>query len=254
MAKVSPKLAEKIQARKAALKSGGTLEYFIISEEGIRVRIMPPKGADDEFCINVVVFFNPTTKRSIISPVSLEKRCAMMELYKRLKDSDDSEERELATSIAPKKRIVLPCLKYRDKLGKEVDKNAGIKLLLAPGGLYSDIIDLYLDEEHGDFTDPKEGYDLKFSKSGKGLNTEYKVMPCKPTKLEKEFSKEKADVIEMLEKILPSFEETKAFAKDMMGALESSGDDDEDDTPKKKKKAPSKGTDLDQPKKKKKKA
>ena len=72
----------------------------------------------------------------------------------------------------------------------EVDYEGKDKGVLIPRSVYQDIIDLYLDEdEAGDMTDPRTGYDIKIIRSGSGKNdTTYSARASKPTKLDKKYS------------------------------------------------------------------
>ena len=45
------------------------------------------------------------------------------------------------------------------------------------------------EDEAGDMTDPRTGYDIKIIRSGSGKNdTTYSARACKPTKLDKKYS------------------------------------------------------------------
>ena len=105
------------------------------------------------------------------------------------------------------------------------------KFVLLAAGTYQDILEKYLDEdEWGDMTDPEDGYDIKIKRTGSGkTDTEYTVTPCKNTRAPKGFRKS-YNLDEEVRKILPTYEQTKAFLDQFLGL------DPEDEEPKKKKK------------------
>ena len=112
-----------------------------------------------------------------------------------------------------------------------------------------DIIDLYLDEdEAGDMTDPKEGYDIKIIRSGSGqYDTTYSARACKPTKLEKQYQGI-VDLEAIVRSQIKSYDDIEEILFKFL--KESPNEDGEDEAPKKKEKKVSK---EDKKKKKKKK-
>lgn len=97
---------------------------------------------------------------------------------------------------------------------------------------YSEIIDLYLDEEEwGDMTDLDEGYDLKLKRTGSGKNdTEYTVKPCKPNTVPKNCRpKEGVDIEALVREVIPSYEKTQEYIEQYMGNASSSSDEPEEE-------------------------
>ena len=140
--------------------------------------------------------------------------------------------------------------KYKDEKGKEVDEQNIDKPMLIPKQAYQDIIDLYLDEdEWGDMTSIKNGYDLKLTRSGKGqMDTTYTISPCQKKPLDKKYAKP-VNLEEMVRKHILPYDELEDKLNEFLCGGVDDDDDDEDDTPKKKKKSL-----KDKDKKKKKKA
>ena len=171
-----------------------------------------------------------------------------MEKYLELKESKDEDDKLLAKKLVPKRKYVIAVVAYKDEKGKEVDEQNIDKPMLIPKQAYQDIIDLYLDEdEWGDMTSIKNGYDLKLTRSGKGqMDTTYTISPCQKKPLDKKYAKP-VNLEEMVRKhILPYDELEDKLNEFLCGGVD---DDEEDDTPKKKKKSL-----KDKDKKKKKKA
>lgn len=203
-------LKQRLREKKEALKKRGAGGMIIRQkEEGtIRVRILPT-GDDNDFVKEITQFWLGKDLGSVISPSTFGDECALLEAYKELKESKDDEDKELAKNLMPKKRYVVPVLVYKDDKGKKIDTDQSGKLLQITGGLYQNIIDLYLDEdEWGDMTDAKKGYDLKITRDGlKMMDTTYSVQPCKNTPIDKKFRKD-VDLDEMVKTQVATFEET----------------------------------------------
>jgi hypothetical protein len=240
MAKKSMK--EKMAERRkeiAASSSKGNYKVFIFKEGTTRLRGLPVPE-DVEPAIQVRYIFISKELGGIVSPSTWGDKCAFNEKNLKLKDSKDEKDKKLAKKVLPKTKYLMPAVRYKDEHGDELDVEAGAKLALLSGGMYQDLIDLYLDDkEAGDFTDPKNGYDVKITRTGTGqFDTEYSVRPCKATKLSKKFAKDIYDPEEMARALTPTYEETKELLKSFLNTTE---DDDEEkptskDRDKKKKK------------------
>lgn len=228
-------IKEKLLARKKKLAEKGTSSAFIFPKNGTtRVRILSA-GPDNEPALEMVRFY--VNGHSIFSPATFEEPCPFMEEYKRLKDSKDEDDKKLAKKMVPSRRYVLACLIFKDAKGQEMDYNGEPRLLMVPSSVYQDIIEYWLDEdEAGDMTDPKTGYDIKIERSGSGqFDTTYSVRACKPTKIEKSLLKT-VDLEEMVRKEIKSYDELEDELKEFLNNGPSD-DEDEDEKPVKKKKA-----------------
>lgn len=211
---------EKLEQRKKKIKesSSGGMEYFIIpADKTVRVRAVPV-GEEREPAIEAVHFYLGQEIKGVISPATFGEPCKIMEAFNKLSKSKNDDDKKLAETFKPRKKYFMPVYRYKDEKGKEVDTQSGIKLLLLTPGLYASSIDLFLDEDDwGDFTDPKEGYDLKFTRSGSGLtDTEYSVKPCNKSRAERAFTKDITDPEELLRAITPSYEETESLLKQFL--------------------------------------
>ena len=144
---------EKMLARKKDLEKRGGGGGMIYPKEGtIRVRIKS-RGADEELGIEVVQFYLGPKDGGIISPATFDEPCPFMEKFQELKNSDDPDDKALASKLVPRRRYILGVIAYKDTKGKEVDPDKIDKPMMVPRSVYQDIIDLYLDEEDwGDMT------------------------------------------------------------------------------------------------------
>lgn len=238
---------EKMLARKKALESKGNNNGLIFPKEGsTRIRLKSP-GDDQELGIEVIQFYLQGVG-GIISPATFDEPCPFMEKYQELKASKDEDDKELAKLLIPRRKYVVGGIIFQDDKGTKPDHDGQDKGILIAGSVYNDIIDLYLDEdEAGDMTDPKTGYDIKIVRSGSGkMDTSYTVRPCKPTKLDKKYAGT-IDLEGIVRSQIESYDELEEKLEKFLNEDHSS--EDEDDEPKKK----SKKKDKDRDKKKKKK-
>jgi hypothetical protein len=228
-------LKERLQKKRQELSERGSKGNVIFVKEGtLRVRILPV-GPDKDFIKEVTHFYLGADLKSVYSPSTFDQPCALMEAYQELKKSKDEDDKDTAKKLVPKKAYFAAVVVYNDDKGKTINEEDSGKLIKITGGVYQDIIDLYLDEdEAGDMTDPSKGYDIKIKRTGKGqFDTEYSVMPCKPTKLDKKWAKP-VDLDKLVKAEISSYEETEEKLEAFLGI--SNDSDDEDDKPKKKKK------------------
>ena len=238
---------EKLLARKKKLAEKGTGNGFVFPKNGTtRVRIVSA-GANEEFGVEIIRFY--LGDHSVYSPATFGEACPFMEKYDELKNSKDEDDKKLAKKLVPSRRFAIPALVYRDDKGKELDYDSKPRLVLIPSSVYQDIIELYLDEdEAGDMTDPKSGYDIKIERTGTGqYDTSYSVRQCKPTKLDKSLLKP-VDLEKMVKGQIKSYDELEEELDKFLNTRADDDEDDEDDMPRKKKKT------LDTGKKKKKKS
>lgn len=155
---------EKMLARKKDLEKRSGGGGIIYPKEGTtRVRIKS-RGADEELGIEIIQFYLGPKEGGIISPATFDEPCPFMEKFQELKNSDDPDDKALASKLVPKRKYLIGVLGYKDTKGKEIDPDRVDKPMMVPRSVYQDIIDLYLDEEDwGDMTDPVEGYDIKIT-------------------------------------------------------------------------------------------
>lgn len=243
---MSKTLREKLQKKKQELKSKGNGGKFIFLKAGdvVRGRIIPSDG-DKEFILEVEHFYLGSEIGGIISPHTFGLPCAIYEKYQELKKSKDPDDKDLAAKITFRSKYAIPLLQATSQKGGDYETEP--KFLLTSSAIYSTIIDLYLDEdEWGDMTDYKEGYDLKFSREGSGKNdTTYDVQPCKPSELPKKFRlKDGFNIEDAIKRMLPTYEETEAYINQFLGTISSDNDEEEEDDMKSRKKDKKKSSKL----------
>lgn len=224
-------LKDRLKAKREELKrksQGGKI--LRQKEEGtLRVRVLPV-GEDNDFAIETTEFFLNRDLGGCISPQTFDEPCAIMEAYHELKNSGDDDDKDIAKTLVPRNKYLLPVLVYKDLKGKKINEEDSGKLLSIGRKLYQSILDLYLDEdEWGDMTDPKKGYDLKVTRTGTGKNdTSYDIQPCKNTPIDKKWAKP-VDLEALVKEETATYEETAELVEKFLNIKA-----DDDDKPKKK--------------------
>lgn len=224
MAKKTLKQRMKEKKAKIAERSSGGGNIIYLKEGTKRVRPLFV-GEETDFLFEARYFYLGKDIGGFISPATFGEPCPAMEKYQELKENDPDE----AKKMVPKTSYFLAVAVYEDEKGKKLDQRDSGKLVKITNGLAQDIIDLFLDEdEWGDPTDPKNGYDIKLIRTGTGqFDTEYSVNPCKNSPAPKEYSK-KVDLEAMIREEVPSYEDIEGKLSDFLG-------DSSEEAPKKKK-------------------
>lgn len=241
---------ERMLERKKKLAERGSGGGFIFPKEGtMRVRLVN-QGPDKELGLEIIQFYDPKIG-GITSPATFDEPCPFMEKFKELKASSDEEDQELAKRLTPRRRYLIGGTLYKDEKGKEIDTDNVCKPIMIPRSIYQDIIDLYLDEDDwGDMTDPKNGYDIKITRSGSGkLDTTYTVTACPKGKNPSSKYIKEVDLEGIVRKTLLSYEDLEDKLNEFLNGADV---DDEEETPKssksskveKKKKKKVKGKDI----------
>lgn len=205
-------LKERLKEQRENLGKRGNNEFITFKEGTTRIRILSP-GDEQEFAIEVVYFYlGMKNQYQVISPKTFGGKCAFYNASVKMSESKDEEDRAFAKKkLKIGKRYIAAGIKYKDDRGREIDAEMGLKPILMAGSIYQGALDLWLDDDNGDFTDPINGYDLKVKRTGKGqMDTEYTVLAGKPSKLPKEY-RMKISLEELVKGVIPTYEQTKTL-------------------------------------------
>lgn len=230
MAKKS--LRERLKDQAEKIKSGGgQYNTFIFPKPGNYRHRHVNVGKDNDIAIEATCYFLSKDLGMVISPKTFGGKCALTDAYEELKNSKSSADQEVAKKLKPKKRYLSLSYRYKDEAGKEVDTDNGVKITMLLPDQYQNMIDMYLDEELGDFTDPKTGYDLLHKRVGSGqFDTEYSTVSRKPTKCHPEY-KGPYNLEEAVKALIPNYKTTVELRDKFLNL----SPDNEDEAPKKKK-------------------
>ena len=98
-----------------------------------------------------------------------QSRCPVCDFGNKISRSNNPADRDAARKLWPSMRV----------FANAVDRSAqedGPKIVAMPKTVYEALINIRRDEDAGgDFTDPKEGFDIIIEREGTGLNTRYRV-------------------------------------------------------------------------------
>jgi len=232
------KLKAKLRKRQEELKKGGgNYDYFIFKEGTTRMRPLPTPPNKD-WALEITHFYIGGEVKGVISAATFGERCALYEYWQKLKKSKKASDQKFADRMRPKQKFMVAHIKYEDDKGKTIDEKAGAKPALLHKGMYQSLLDFYLDDDKGDFTDPKTGYDIKYKRTGSGqMDTEYTLLDARPTKLASPYSKKTYDIEAMIRELVPSYETSVSYLEDFLKTSKKEAEEkDEDEAPRKKKK------------------
>jgi len=192
-------------------------------------RVLPPAGPDaPPYVLSGKHWFpNPEGGSDIpitCMKITFDKPCSICQECREMKS--DPLLRDKAKKLNVKKTGLWNM--------KDVDPKGDGDSFIAelPGGLTQNIINLFLDDEYGDITDPKTGTSLKITKSGSGMNgTKYEMTPFRE-RTEVEVPEELPDLVGIIKPPDPEYvKELMAFHLDGVQpeAEEEIDDDDYDE-------------------------
>lgn len=198
---------------------GGGADFWSPPEGESRIRVMPPWDADAEaFWFATGTHFNVgPDERAVACPdmSGVSDSCYICRLVKRLSRGDEDERAE-SDAMNARPRYLLSIV----DLGSPQN---GVQVWPAPKTIFRQLKKFWLNEEdYGDFTSFKDGFDILVEKTGTGLNTRY---DCTPTR-SKEFPSERllnhssSSVADMFEQLadekyeLPNLAEVQSFGTD----------------------------------------
>ena len=101
-------------------------------------------------------YYNIGNNPGLLAPYQFGKPDPIQELITKLRDDGSKESYELAKKLYPKMRTYAPVV-----VRGEEDK--GVRLWAFGKTVYQSLLNIMLDEDYGDITDPSEGRDVKVS-------------------------------------------------------------------------------------------
>jgi gp32 DNA binding protein like len=144
-----------------------------------RIRIVPWTDLPEGEIFKELYFYYLKGQQSILMPKQFGKPDPIDQLITKLYATRKQEDRDLAYSLRPKMRSYAAIIVR----GQE---DVGVQVWSFGKPVYQRLLSFFLDEDFGDITDPKVGYDLKVSISKKSPQAEYndttidvKGKPCK---------------------------------------------------------------------------
>lgn len=200
----------------------GDFNFFTPKDGRNVIRICPPKGDKDVFWKEADTHFNVGPEGKLVICLKMfKKKCPICEEVARLKKSSNKEDQKLADKMKVNHRAYVNIIDRGDSDKIDVPQvyNCGNSVL-------KELINLVCDPEYGDITDFNEGFDITLTKSGKGMNTEYKVTPKR-----KESAATTTITEEQLQEALPDLDTlvTEKSREEIIAILNGDDIDDIDD-------------------------
>jgi hypothetical protein len=174
------------------MASNGDYEFYEIKKGAQNIRVLPPKGDNEEFWKEVQLHFNVGGAGS--APVAClkqfgHKTCPVCDEIARLKKSKSKEDQALSKKMRASNRVYVNILERDNK-----DKVDVVQIMNCGPTVLKCILDIICNPEYGDVTDFNEGFDLTLTKTGKGIDTEYSVLPKRnESKASEKLSEEELD-------------------------------------------------------------
>lgn len=170
------KLRQKLQdtKEKQQNRGGGKVDYWKPKDGRNVIRILPAKDGQ-EFYSEAVVRYNVGPKNRMVTvPTDSKEPCPIREFVDALYKSGDKGDEKLAKKMKASTRYYFNVI---DRSVEEDSEEYGKVLVFGCGTtIFTDILGIIVDPDFGDITNPDEGYDIIITKSGKGLDTEYKTV------------------------------------------------------------------------------
>lgn len=170
------KLAEQ---REQLNKGGGNSSFWSPQAGANLVRILPPKEGSEDFFASGYVHYGVGPNNRMINCIG--EGCPVCAEAEKLKKSKNKEDQKLASDLYRRERHYLNIIdrNSEDKAGEPQIYGCGKTVL-------KQIIDIILDPDWGNITDPETGRDITITKTGTGMKTEYSVIgKPKESKLDK---------------------------------------------------------------------
>jgi hypothetical protein len=146
--------------RKVAQLSGNNRgSSFWRPDEGEHtVRLVPYSDNDGQPFKERWFYYNVGENRGILAPKQFGKPDPIQELINKLRDDGTTESMELCKRLYPKMRGYAPVV-------VRGEESKGVQLWSFGKMVYQDILNIMLDPDYGDITDPSEGRDIKVTLS-----------------------------------------------------------------------------------------
>ena len=122
--------------------------------EEATVRLLPFKDNDGQPFKERWFYYNIGNNPGLLAPYQFGQPDPIQELINRLRDEGTKESYELAKKLYPKMRCYAPVV-------VRGEEDRGVRLWSFGKTVYQTLLNIMLDEDYGDITDPVEGRDVK---------------------------------------------------------------------------------------------
>ena len=138
-------------------------------------RVLWPKGDSDSFYSEGYLHFglgdNGKTVVTCPKTFNSKEKCPICEYVEELQKSKNKDDKKLANDIKAKRRIFI------NVINRDDDEDETPKVLPIGVTILKGLLETICDADYGDITDYEDGRDVTITRKGKGLQTEYTVLP-----------------------------------------------------------------------------
>jgi len=171
--KKSQSALERVKA-KLDKTTAGRNKYFKPKQGTTTIRILPPIGdMEDFFWQNLGTHHIPDTRKVFVCPnftLDDDDPCPICEYVAELYSSGDKASEKLAGEIRVRR-------KYAMNIIVRGQENRGVQIYTPGITVFAAISALVHDGDYGEIYDEYEGFDLKLTRKGSGIETEYTIVP-----------------------------------------------------------------------------
>jgi hypothetical protein len=122
--------------------------------EEATIRLLPFKDNDGQPFKELWFYYNIGNNPGLLAPYQFSQADPIQELINKLRDEGTKESYELAKKLYPKMRCYAPVV-------VRGEEDRGVRLWSFGKTVYQTLLNIMLDEDYGDITDPVEGRDVK---------------------------------------------------------------------------------------------
>lgn len=122
--------------------------------EEVTVRLLSFPDNDGQPFKERWFYYNIGNNPGLLAPYQFGKNDPIQELITKLRDDGSKESYELAKKLYPKMRCYAPVV-------VRGEENQGVKIWAFGKTVYQSLLNIMLDEDYGDITDPSSGRDVK---------------------------------------------------------------------------------------------
>lgn len=168
-------LRKKMQEVKDNQNRSGNADFWIPKEGRNVIRILPAMDGQ-EFYSEAKVRYNVGPKKKMVTvPLdSSPKNCPIHKFVDDLYKTKDKDDEKLAKKMKASSRYYFNIIDR--SVGEDEEGYGKVQVFGCGSTIFTDILGIICDPDYGDITDPEAGYDIIITKSGKGLDTEYKTV------------------------------------------------------------------------------
>lgn len=192
------------------------LFWKLAEGEEATIRLLAYPNNDGQPFKELYFYYNIGDNRGLLAPFQYGKPDPFQELINKLREENSPESSELIKKVYPKMRCYAPII-------VRGEESEGVKFFSFGKQLYQSFLNIMLDEDYGDITDPMTGRDLKIKKTkapGRAWPTTEALPRGSQTPLSKDQSQAKKwlDEIPDLDKVftLKTYEELEKIINDWL--------------------------------------